>query len=241
MASGKCCAGAGIISRGMASVAAPRRRLSRRPHHLGRKHRAGRRGRRRNRNRHRRRLNGFHRRTAENSIEERRVPELVAADIEDRPFQALCGSQLRHPAVGVDCLDFIFIGILYHGEEVVGRQHVISPRHVGSRFFSGSILLESPSSSHALVTSARLRQLIDDAEVYPMADEARFVDLSVTGMSCAACAAHVARALRNEPGIQQASVNLASETARVLYVRRGDADRVIQVVETRGKRSRTGS
>ena len=68
-----------------------------------------------------------------------------------------------------------------------------------------------------------------------MADEARFVDLSVTGMSCAACAAHVERALRNEPGIQQASVNLASETARVLYDPGiVDVGRILQVVENAG-------
>ena len=65
-----------------------------------------------------------------------------------------------------------------------------------------------------------------------MADERRSIDLSVTGMSCAACAARVERSLKHEPGIHQASVNLASETARVLYDPGVvDPDRIIQVVE----------
>ena len=160
------------------------------------------------------------------------MPELVATDIEYRSFQALCGSQLRHPAIGANSFYLVCIGILYHGEEVVGRQHVISPRHVGSRFFSGSILLGSSSSSHALVTSARLRQMIDNAEVYPMADQSRSVDLGIAGMSCAACAARVERALKNQPGVRQANVNLASETARVVYDPSAvDVGDLLQVVE----------
>ncbi len=72
-----------------------------------------------------------------------------------------------------------------------------------------------------------------------MADERRSIDLSVTGMSCAACAARVERSLKHEPGIHQASVNLASETARVLYDPGVvDPDRIIQVVENAGYSAR---
>lgn len=39
----------------------------------------------------------------------------------------------------------------------------------------------------------------------------------VTGMTCAACAAHVGRALQKQKGVSDASVNLASRTARVVY------------------------
>ncbi|MBC9249536.1 copper-translocating P-type ATPase [Pseudomonas alcaligenes] len=41
-------------------------------------------------------------------------------------------------------------------------------------------------------------------------------DLPIHGMTCAGCAGRVERALRQVPGVQQSSVNLASEQARVL-------------------------
>ncbi|MFV3368675.1 heavy metal translocating P-type ATPase [Pseudomonas sp. NY15435] len=41
------------------------------------------------------------------------------------------------------------------------------------------------------------------------------LDLPVSGMTCASCAGRVERALRKVPGVQDASVNLASEQARV--------------------------
>ena len=44
---------------------------------------------------------------------------------------------------------------------------------------------------------------------------AHTVDLSVTGMNCAACVARVERALRQIPGVETAEVNLARGTARV--------------------------
>jgi len=44
------------------------------------------------------------------------------------------------------------------------------------------------------------------------------LDLGVEGMTCASCVARVERALRAVPGVQQASVNLATESARVVAV-----------------------
>jgi Cu+-exporting ATPase len=46
---------------------------------------------------------------------------------------------------------------------------------------------------------------------------ANTITLSVEGMTCAACVARVERSLARVPGVQSASVNLASETARVAY------------------------
>jgi Cu+-exporting ATPase len=46
------------------------------------------------------------------------------------------------------------------------------------------------------------------------------IDLSITGMSCAACAVNIEQSLSATPGVQQASVNFATSRARVEY----DAD-----------------
>jgi Cu+-exporting ATPase len=43
------------------------------------------------------------------------------------------------------------------------------------------------------------------------------VKLGVQGMTCAACQAHVERALRDTPGVTSASVNLMTHSARVIY------------------------
>ena len=43
------------------------------------------------------------------------------------------------------------------------------------------------------------------------------LDLSIGGMTCATCVGRVERALRKVPGVQDASVNLATESARVAW------------------------
>ncbi len=43
------------------------------------------------------------------------------------------------------------------------------------------------------------------------------LDLGVGGMTCASCVSRVERALARVPGVEQATVNLATESARVLY------------------------
>ena len=50
-------------------------------------------------------------------------------------------------------------------------------------------------------------------------------DFGVGGMTCASCVGRVERALKKIPGVQQASVNLATETARVRW-QVGDGDAV---------------
>ena len=43
------------------------------------------------------------------------------------------------------------------------------------------------------------------------------VNLPVSGMTCASCTVHVAKALKATPGVKDAAVNLLLETARVTY------------------------
>ena len=44
------------------------------------------------------------------------------------------------------------------------------------------------------------------------------LDLGISGMTCASCVGRVERALRKVPGVQEASVNLATESARIAFV-----------------------
>jgi len=43
------------------------------------------------------------------------------------------------------------------------------------------------------------------------------IDLPVTGMSCASCAAHIQESLSGLRGVKSASVNFAAEKATIIY------------------------
>jgi Cu+-exporting ATPase len=62
------------------------------------------------------------------------------------------------------------------------------------------------------------------------------VDIPVTGMTCANCAMTIERTLKNKvPGVVKASVNFASERARVEYIPSlTDLDEMIQAIEKAG-------
>src|SRR3989338_8726454 len=50
------------------------------------------------------------------------------------------------------------------------------------------------------------------------------LDLGISGMTCASCVGRVERALRKVPDVQKASVNLATESARIAFVTQVGAD-----------------
>ena len=50
------------------------------------------------------------------------------------------------------------------------------------------------------------------------------LDLGISGMTCASCVGRVERALRKVQGVQEASVNLATESARIAFVTQVGAD-----------------
>jgi Cu+-exporting ATPase len=60
--------------------------------------------------------------------------------------------------------------------------------------------------SHGIAKSSEKKQI---------AETAQRITIPVTGMSCAACQAHVQKALRNQPGVSDAAVNLMTREATV--------------------------
>ena len=56
------------------------------------------------------------------------------------------------------------------------------------------------------------------AAALPGVGSVQSVDIGVSGMTCASCVGRVERALREVPGVQEASVNLATESARIAFV-----------------------
>ncbi len=59
-------------------------------------------------------------------------------------------------------------------------------------------------------------------------------ELEIHGMTCASCAAHITRALRGVPGVDDAAVNLATERATVLHGATVDPRSLIAAVEQAG-------
>ena len=43
------------------------------------------------------------------------------------------------------------------------------------------------------------------------------LDIGIGGMTCASCVARVEKALKKVPGVETATVNLATESARIVY------------------------
>lgn len=62
----------------------------------------------------------------------------------------------------------------------------------------------------------------------------REVELALSGMTCASCAGRIEKALSGTPGIVAASVNLASERARLSLVDEAAVDAAIRAVEDAG-------
>jgi Cu+-exporting ATPase len=67
-------------------------------------------------------------------------------------------------------------------------------------------------------------------------DTARFVSIDIEGMTCASCVSRVEKALANMPGIEAATVNLATEQARIRLkeVMPGVVEQIIAVIQKAG-------
>ncbi|TWD90537.1 Cu+-exporting ATPase [Variovorax beijingensis] len=81
-----------------------------------------------------------------------------------------------------------------------------------------------------------------DNLLHNLSDPMSTLDLSVGGMTCASCVMRVERALRNVPGVQEVSVNLATESARVTAAGGEDLDaRLRRAVRAAGYEPRAAS
>ncbi|MBL4855402.1 MAG: cation transporter, partial [Idiomarina sp.] len=60
------------------------------------------------------------------------------------------------------------------------------------------------------------------------------VRLSVEGMSCGSCASRVDKALNGLDGVEDASVNLASDSAEVTYSEKLSVNDLVQAVKNAG-------
>ena len=71
----------------------------------------------------------------------------------------------------------------------------------------------------------------------PTPSEPHALDLSIGGMTCASCVGRVERALRKVPGVQDATVNLATESARVQFAAPEGGDAAMDALLRRAVRN----
>lgn len=83
----------------------------------------------------------------------------------------------------------------------------------------------------ANITAAAIQQAIEKAGYSVPQDE---VSLRIGGMTCASCSGRVEKALRKTDGVLNASVNLATDQARVQIVRGTNNNALIDAVEAAG-------
>jgi Cu+-exporting ATPase len=67
--------------------------------------------------------------------------------------------------------------------------------------------------------------------------EPHALDLSIGGMTCASCVGRVERALRKVPGVQDAAVNLATESARIQFAAPDGGDAAMDALLRRAVRN----
>ena len=73
------------------------------------------------------------------------------------------------------------------------------------------------------------KEIVPDGGFHPSQVATDEIELEIGGMSCAACQSAVERALGNVDGVIEASVNLATEKAKIVH--RAGATRVADLVE----------
>lgn len=85
-----------------------------------------------------------------------------------------------------------------------------------------------------------LAGLIQAVEKAGYAVPTRTLELAIEGMTCASCVGRVERALLKIPQVRSATVNLASERARIEVLATLEASTLVQAVEAAGYKARAG-
>ena len=96
-----------------------------------------------------------------------------------------------------------------------------------------SLTIEDPAQASVI-----LPQVVAAIEKAGYAVPAQSVDLQVDGMTCASCVGRVERALKKVPGVQSATVNLATERASVQWQGDTDVNALIAAIEKAGYEAR---
>ena len=68
------------------------------------------------------------------------------------------------------------------------------------------------------MSKIRLQAMNTSTTPLPTIDPAHSLDMGISGMTSASCEGRVERALRKLPGVQHATVNLDTESARIAFV-----------------------
>lgn len=97
-----------------------------------------------------------------------------------------------------------------------------------------SVNLASERASVIGQAGLKFKVLLDVVEHAGFAVPEHHLDFEVRGMHCASCVARVEKALLSLPGVSEASVNLASETARITTRLDADTDAILNALKLAG-------
>ncbi|MDT8926506.1 heavy metal translocating P-type ATPase [Pseudomonas taiwanensis] len=92
--------------------------------------------------------------------------------------------------------------------------------------------------ARVLAPADSLHALVDAVREAGYAVPTRTVELEISGMTCASCVGRVERALGKLPGVEEVSVNLASERAHLRVLQALDDRQLIEAVEKAGYSAR---
>ncbi|MEK6216993.1 MAG: copper ion binding protein, partial [Boseongicola sp.] len=110
-------------------------------------------------------------------------------------------TQLKIPVSGMSCASCVM-----RVEKVLDGLEGVSDASVNLASESASVTVDGTKQT-ALIVAA-----LDKSGYAPVTEE---ITLSIEGMTCASCVARVERVLEAVPGVVEANVNLASETAQI--------------------------
>ncbi len=116
------------------------------------------------------------------------------------------GRELILPVAGMTCASCAF-----HVEKALKKAPGVAEAHVNLATENARVLLKTDHPD--------MEKLIEAVERAGYAVPTETLSFRVEGMTCASCAQHVERALRKLPGVLDAHVNLATETARVSLIK----------------------